>query len=82
MALTGAGLTTRLPPMASFTMLTRSPYSLCSRRDRSFIQRSFSFKVVWVPSVMKSPKAQITTVPAGAITSTASRKNHEVVVNS
>src|SRR5215469_13244082 len=51
-------------------------------RERAFIQRSFSFKVVWVPSVMESPNAHITTVLLGAMTSTPSRKNHEVVVNS
>jgi len=33
-----------------------------------------------VPSVMESPKATMTRVLAGAITSTASRKYHEVVV--
>jgi hypothetical protein len=33
-----------------------------------------------VPSVMESPKAATTTVSAGAMTSTASRKNQEVLV--
>jgi hypothetical protein len=34
-----------------------------------------------VPSVIESPNAHTTIVPAGAITSTASRKYHDVVVS-
>jgi hypothetical protein len=47
---------------------------LCERRERVFIHRSLTFRVEWVPSVIESPKAQITTVSEGAKTSTASRK--------
>ena len=38
-------------------------------------------RVEAVPSVIESPKAQITCVPTGAITSIASMKYHDVVVN-
>ena len=34
-----------------------------------------------VPSVMESPSATTTGVPAGAMTSSASRKNQEAVLN-
>ena len=52
-----------------------------SRRDSTFGQRSSPFMVEAVPSVIESPNATITLVSAGAIMSTASRKNHEAVEN-
>src|SRR6516162_6108253 len=76
------GFTTLLPAMASLTMLILLPYALCNRRESAFIHRSFTLSVECVPSVIESPKAQTTTVSDGAMTSTASRKNQEVVVNS
>src|SRR2546428_1878208 len=75
------GFTTRFPPIASFTMLTFFPYALCNRRESVFIQRSLMLNVVWVPSVIESPNAQMTTVSRGAVTSTALRKNQDEVVN-
>src|SRR5687768_1956960 len=66
--------------MPALTTDTRLPYAACRRRDNTSGQRSSPFNVDNVPSVIESPKAQTTTVFAGAITSTASRKYHDVVV--
>src|SRR5882724_4461991 len=74
------GRFTVLPPIPWFTTLTRSPCAACSRRDRSLLHRSLPLIVDAVPSVIESPKAQTTTVSAAAITSTALRKYHDVLV--
>ncbi len=81
-ALTTTGLMTRLPPIASLTTLTLFPNALCNLRESTFAHRSFVFRVVCVPSVIESPKAQTTIVSEEATTSTAVRKNQDVVVNS
>ena len=67
--------------MPALTTDTRSPYAACIRRENTSGQRSSPLSVDAVPSVIESPNAQITRVSAGAITSTASRKYHDVVVN-
>src|SRR5688500_5197099 len=71
----------RFPPIPAFTTDTRLPYAACRRRDNTSGHRSSPFNVDSVPSVIESPNAHTTTVFAGAITSTASRKYHDVVVN-
>src|SRR6202007_2202777 len=71
----------RSPPIPAFTTTTRSPYRACNRRASAFGQRSSPFNVEAVPSVIESPNPTTTFVFAGAITSSASTKYQDVVVN-
>jgi hypothetical protein len=64
--------------MPALTTEARTP-AACSRRASTSGQRSSPLIVDAVPSVIESPKATITGVSEGAIMSTASTKNHEVV---
>jgi hypothetical protein len=70
---------TPLPPIPSFTTLTWPPSFLCSVRDMTFDQRSLPLSEEKVPSVIESPKAQTTSVSAGAVTSSSLTKKKDVV---
>src|SRR5947207_6744713 len=59
---------------------TREPRTACSLVERVFAHRSSPFSVESEPLVIESPRAATTIVSCGAMTSTASRKNHDVVV--
>src|SRR5437667_1039015 len=67
--------------MPRITTETREPRDACSLVERAFAHRSSPFSVESEPLVIESPMAATTIVFCGAITSTASRKNHDVVVN-
>src|ERR1051325_254226 len=65
--------------MPALTTEKRSPNAAGRRGESALGQRSSPFRVEAVPSVMESPNATTTCVPAGASMSTASRKNQELV---
>src|SRR6187431_3160585 len=71
----------RLPPIPAFTTDTRRPYATCTRREKTSGQRSSPFSVDAVPSVMESPKHTTAATSFGAMTSSASTKYQDVVVN-
>src|SRR4051794_39261135 len=62
-----------MPVLMTAALLPAAP----RRRESTFGQRSSPLSVEAVPSVMESPNATITGVPAGAIMSMASRKYQE-----
>src|SRR3954447_6966147 len=74
-----AGPATWLPPIPSLTTTRRSPKAAWRRRASTSGQRSSPLRVDAVPSVIESPKATSTLVPAGAPISSSSRKYHDVV---
>src|SRR4051812_15409714 len=74
-----AGPATWLPPIPSLTTTRRSPKAAWRRRASTSGQRSSPLRVDAVPSVIESPKATSTLVPAGALISSSSRKYHDVV---
>src|SRR6187397_711701 len=65
--------------MPALTIEAGTAGALWSRRASTSGQRSSPLMVEAVPSVIESPKATITAVSDGAIMSTASTKNQEVV---
>src|SRR5688500_18170393 len=67
--------------MPALTTTILGPGLARRRRDSTSGHRSSPLRVDAVPSVIESPNATTTRVSAGAMTSTASRKYQEVVLN-
>src|SRR5437868_5694884 len=67
--------------MPALTTAMRLPYAARRRRDSTSGQRSSPFIVEAVPSVMESPNATTARALLDALTSRASRKYQEAVLN-